>query len=125
MTVNHRVVAAGEHRNFEAELATLAHIRSTAASFFPRVADVRDESVDVPEFDLKGLSRRSPRTHTSPRLVEESSARTGTERNPVGSVVIAGTTYHPVNAAPGVSLLEFQFGLTTRPKSRQRPMLRS
>ena len=66
MPVDHFTIAAGEHRDLEAELADAAAHAVHGRIVLPRVACVEDQPVDRPDLNLVGLSRRLLREHTSP-----------------------------------------------------------
>ena len=66
VTINDLTIAAGEHRDLEAELADAATHTIHDRIVLPWVACVEDETVNGPDLNLVGLSRRLLREHTSP-----------------------------------------------------------
>ena len=66
MAIDHFTIAAGEHRNLEAELADAAAHAIDDCIVLARVACVENEPVERPDLDLPGLRRCFLREHTSP-----------------------------------------------------------
>src|ERR1035441_5447808 len=74
MPIHHFAVAAGQHRTLEPEFANRGAHAVHDRVVLPRISGVEDKALDGPCQNLRGLSRRFLRKHTSPRFGEESSA---------------------------------------------------